>query len=124
MSTLLHTSTSLQAVVAVGVSVVPLSTVAVVVSLNVVLPVAVAVVLVTLLLLLLHCFSIVHTVWKQLELEIPSRDVASEDDALDPSVEDDLKSELLGELEVPGVLLGELVSEIKLEEVEAGDELF
>ena len=88
MSTLLHTSTSLQAVVAVGVSVVPLSTVAVVVSLNVVLPVAVAVKLVTLL-LLLHCFSIVHTVWKQLELEIPSRDVASEDDALDPSVEDD-----------------------------------
>ena len=85
MSTLLHTSTSLQAVVAVGVSVVPLSTVAVVVSLNVVLPVAVAVVL----LLLSHCFSIVHTVWKQLELEIPSRDVASEDDALDPSVEDD-----------------------------------
>ena len=89
MLTLLHTLTSLQAVVAVGVSVVPLSTVAVVVSLNVVLPLAVAVVLVTLLLLSSHCFSIVHTVWKQLELEIPGRDVASEDDALDPSVEDD-----------------------------------
>ena len=84
MLTLLQTLTSVQAVVvAATVSVVPLSSVAVVVSLNVV-----SVVVVTLL-LLLHCFSIVHIVWKQLELEIPERDMESEDDALDPFVEDD-----------------------------------
>ena len=87
MLTLLHTSTSVQAVVvAAAVSVVPLSAVAVVASLNVVLPVAV---LVVTLLLLSHCFSIVHIVRKQLELEIPERDMESEDDALDPFVEDD-----------------------------------
>ena len=87
MLTLLHTSTSVQAVVvAAAVSVVPLSAVAVVASLNVVLPVAV---LVVTLLLLSHCFSIVHIVRKQLELEIPDRDLESEDDALDPLVEDD-----------------------------------
>ena len=87
MLTLLHTSTSVQAVVvAAVVSVVPLSAVAVVASLNVVLPVAV---LVVTLLLLSHCFSIVHIVRKQLELEIPDRDLESEDDALDPFVEDD-----------------------------------
>jgi len=87
MLTLLHTSTSVQAVVvAAAVSVVPLSAVAVVASLNVVLPVAV---LVVTLLLLSHCFSIVHIVRKQLELEIPDRDLESEDDALDPFVEDD-----------------------------------
>ena len=87
MLTLLHTSTSVQAVVvAAAVSVVPLSAVAVVASLNVVLPVAV---LVVTLLLLSHCFSIVHIVRKQLELEIPDRDLESEDDALDPLMEDD-----------------------------------
>ena len=87
MLTLLHTSTSVQAVVvAAAVSVVPLSAVAVVASLNVVLPVTV---LVVTLLLLSHCFSIVHIVRKQLELEIPDRDLESEDDALDPFVEDD-----------------------------------
>ena len=87
MLTLLHTSTSVQAVVvAAAVSVVPLSAVAVVASLNVVLPVTV---LVVTLLLLSHCFSIVHIVWKQFELEIPDRDLESEDDAPDPVVEDD-----------------------------------
>lgn len=87
MLTLLHTSTSVQALVpAAVVSVVPLSAVAVVASLNVVLPV---IVLVVTLLLLSHCFSIVHIVRKQLELEIPDRDLESEDDALDPFVEDD-----------------------------------
>ena len=87
MLTLLHTSTSVQAVVvAAAVSVVPLSAVAVVASLNVVLPVTV---LVATVLLLSHCFSIVHIVRKQLELEIPDRDLESEDDALDPFVEDD-----------------------------------
>ena len=90
MLTLLHTSTSVHTVVAAAVSVIPLSTLAVVVSLNVVLPVAVAVaVAVVILLLLSHCFSIVHIVRKQLELEIPDRDVASEDDAIDALVEDD-----------------------------------
>ena len=90
MLTLLHTSTSVQAVVvAAAVSVVPLSAVAVVASLNVVLPVTVLVAAVVTLLLLSHCFSIVHIVRKQLELEIPDRDLESEDDALDPFVEDD-----------------------------------
>ena len=89
MLTVLHTSTSVHAgVVAVVVSVVPLSSVAVVVSLNVVLPVTVVVV-VAVVLLLLHWFSIAHFVWKQFELEIPDRDPESEDDALDPFVEDD-----------------------------------
>ena len=90
MLTLLHTSTSVQAVVvAAVVSVVPLSAVAVVASLNVVLPVTVLVAAVVTLLLFSHCFSIVHNVRKQLELEIPDRDLESEDDALDPFVEDD-----------------------------------
>ena len=90
MLTLLHTSTSVQAVVvAAAVSVVPLSAVAVVASLNVVLPVTVLVAAVVTLLLLSHCFSIVHIVLKQLELEIPDRDLESEDEALDPFVEED-----------------------------------
>ena len=84
MLTLLQTLTSVQSVVvAATVSAVPLSSVAVVVSLNVVSMVVVT------LLLLLHCFSIEHIVWKQLELGIPERDLESEDDALDPLVEDD-----------------------------------
>ena len=90
MLTFLQTSTSEQPVVAAAaVSVVPLSTVVVVVSLNVVLPVTVLVAAVVILLLLSHCFSIVQIVWKQFELEIPDRDLESEDDALDPLVEDD-----------------------------------
>jgi len=89
MLTVLHTSTSVHVgVVAVVVSVVPLPSVAVVVALNVVLPVPVAVVT-ALVLLLSHCFSIVHLVWKQFELEIPDRDLESEDDVLGPFVEDD-----------------------------------
>jgi len=89
MLTVLQTSTSVHVgVVAVVVSVVPLSSVAVVVSLNVVLPAPVAVVI-TLVLLLSHWFSIAHFVWKQFELEIPDRDLDSEDDALGPFVEDD-----------------------------------
>ena len=88
MLTVLHTSTSVHIGVVAVVSVVPLSSVAVVVSLNVVLPVPVAVVIAAML-LLLHCFSIVHFVWKQFELETPDRDLESEDDALDPFVEDD-----------------------------------
>ena len=90
MLTLLHTSTSVQAVVAAAaVAMVPLSAVAVVASLNVVLPVTVLVAVLVTLLLFSHCFSIVHIVWKQLELEIPDRYLESEDDALDPFVEDD-----------------------------------
>lgn len=90
MLTFLQTSTSVHPVVPnAAVSVVPLSSVVVVASLNVVLPVTVLVAAVVTLLLLLHCFSIVHIVWKQLELEIPDRDLESEDDALDPFVEDD-----------------------------------
>ena len=87
MLTLLQTSTSVHPVVANAV--VPLSSVVLVVSLNVVLPVTVLVAAVVTLLLLSHCFSIVHIVLKQLELEIPDRDLESEDDALDPFVEDD-----------------------------------
>jgi hypothetical protein len=89
MLTFLQTSTSEQVVAAAAVSVVPLSTVVVVASLNAVLPVTVLVAAVVTLLLLSHCFSIVHIVWKQFELEIPDRDLESEDDALDPVVEDD-----------------------------------
>lgn len=85
MLTLLQTSTSVHPAANAAVSVVPLSSVVLVVSLNVVLPVAAVVTL----LLLSHCFSIVHIVLKQLELEIPDRDLESEDEALDPFVEDD-----------------------------------
>ena len=88
MLTVLHTSTSAQVGVVAVVSVVPLSSVAVVVSLNVVLPVPVAVVI-AVVLLLSHCFSIEHFVWKQFELDSPDRDLESEDEALDPFVEDD-----------------------------------
>ena len=87
--TLLQTSTSVHPVSNAAVSVVPLSSVVVVASLNVVLPVTVLVAAVVTLLLLLHCFSIVHIVWKQLELEIPDRDLESDEDALDPFVEND-----------------------------------
>lgn len=89
MLTLLQTSTSVQPAANAAVSVVPLSSVVLVVSLNVVLPVTVLVAAVVTLLLLSHCFSIVHIVLKQLELEIPDRDLESEDEALDPFVEDD-----------------------------------
>ena len=87
MLTVLHTSTSVQVGVVVVVSVVPLSSLVVVVSLNVVLPATVAVV--TALVLLSHCCSIIHFVCKQFELEIPDRDLESEDDVLGPFVEDD-----------------------------------
>ena len=89
MLTLLQTSTSVHPAANAAVSVVPLSSVVVVASLNVVLPVTVLVAAVVTLLLLSHCFSIVHFVWKQSELETPDRDLESEDEALDPFVEDD-----------------------------------
>lgn len=93
MLTVLHTSTSVHGGGVVVPSVVPLSVV-VIVCLNVVLPVA-AGVTVVMPLLLLHCFSTVHIVWKQSELETP---VGEDEDG----VEDDfvLKSGLLGELAV------------------------
>ena len=94
MLTVLHTSTSVHGGGVVVPSVVPLSVVVIVVCLNVVLPVAAGVTVVVPL-LLLHCFSTVHIVWKQSELETP---VGEDEDG----VEDDfvLKSGLLGELAV------------------------
>lgn len=93
MLTVLHTSTSVHGGGVVVPSVVPLSVV-VIVCLNVVLPDAAGVTVVVPL-LLLHCFSTVHIVWKQSELETP---VGEDEDG----VEDDfvLKSGLLGELAV------------------------